>query len=65
MVKFDQQIPPGEEGHIELSVKIYPNWAGKSFKKMAVVRTNDPKLGKFFLTLKGLVEAKPGQKASQ
>lgn len=55
MVKFDQLIKAGEEGKITLSVTIYPEWAGKRFKKRAVVTTNDPNKNRFYLTLTGLV----------
>ena len=56
MVKFDQLIKPGETGHIELSVKIYKEWAGKKFTKRALVMTNDAKMARFMLTLSGTVK---------
>ena len=63
MVKFDRTIKPGEKGRIALSVKIYPEWAGRRWTKRALVVTTDDVLNKFALTLTGKVKGVPGQKA--
>ena len=65
MVKFDRKIKPGEKGHISLSVKIYPEWAGRRWTKRALVVTTDGALKKFALTLTGTVKGLPMNKKSQ
>jgi hypothetical protein len=56
VVKFDREIPPGEKGRIELSVHVYPEWAGQRFNKRVLVVTNDSKKQRFVLDLNGEVE---------
>jgi mRNA-degrading endonuclease toxin of MazEF toxin-antitoxin module len=65
VVKFDRTIKPGEKGRIALSVKIYPEWAGRRWTKRALVVTTDEALNKFALTLTGTVKGVPMEQSLQ
>ena len=39
---FDRIVEPGASGKINITIRVYPEWAGQHIRKAAWVLTNDP-----------------------
>lgn len=57
-VSYDPIIPAGGEGHIIISMKIYPEWNGREISRTTWVMTNDPLNRQIRLTTTAKAKAK-------
>lgn len=55
VANFDKVVKPGENGRVSIVVTVYPSWAGSTFKRQAMVVTNDPNRANVILTFSGQV----------
>lgn len=62
VASFDEVIKPGAKGKVAISVEIYPQWAGESFSKQAMMVTNDAMKKHTILTVSGEVLLTPAKK---